>query len=385
MNSQDGKGDRHVFALEQQEGSRCARAKTSQSPFPSPAPSPQPLAPAAQRRAFTLVELLVVITIIGILAALITGAAVNAMKAAARTRIKAEINSFDQAVEDDKNNSGGVYPPNCQTDGGVTINSDTVYNELRRYLNKRFPRSREPDTLVRALAGLGVAPANLPGGMTGSEALVFWLGGFSSDVNFPISGEGGPSYSIQGVAAADKVKLDPIENRRWALGIKPEQLAPRDAENYFDATDNRFIEYTINGQNRRINFWSYLAPGSPQPLVYFATPQVSVLTPAMDPPAAGPAVAFSGQAAEWADLQNFHAVKRANPIASTIVNAAVFANAGKFQILHCGLDERWGPMPQVAVNGAARLLYPNGPFTSDSYLADTLTNFSDSTLEDSQP
>ena len=39
-------------------------------------------------------------------------------------------------------------------------------------------------------------PDSLHGGMTAGEALVFWLGGFSSDPKYPISGEGGPSYRI---------------------------------------------------------------------------------------------------------------------------------------------------------------------------------------------
>ncbi|QDU90178.1 hypothetical protein Pla175_35800 [Pirellulimonas nuda] len=354
---------------------------------PARAPLARHSSLSTHHSAFTLVELLVVITIIGILAGLITVAAVNAMKAAARTRIKAEINSFDQAIEDDKNNSGGVYPPNCQTDGAGPVDETAVYNELRRYLAKRFPRSREPDGLVRALAGVATSGnPNLPGGMTGSEAVVFWLGGFSSDVNFPISGEGGPSYIDSANLNSPMAQADPIENRRWALGIKPEQLAPRDPDGYFDQTDNRYLVYpdpTFNGRSRRINFWSYLAPGSPQPLVYMAAPQVSGLTLQNDPPAAGPAVAFSGQASDWSQLQNVYAIKRTNPTAN--IQNSVFANAGKFQILHCGIDHRWGVLPQVNASGVSPLLYPAGPFAASEYLADTLTNFTDSTLEDSQP
>src|ERR1700759_1480649 len=66
------------------------------------------------RTAFTLIELLVVITIIGILAALITVAAVGALKNASRTRIKAEINQMANAMDDSKNKAT-AYPPNCQT------------------------------------------------------------------------------------------------------------------------------------------------------------------------------------------------------------------------------------------------------------------------------
>src|SRR3954468_7308314 len=67
------------------------------------------------RAAFTLVELLVVITIIGILASLITVAAIGAMKTASRTRIKAELNQIGGGFEESKNKTT-VYPPNCETD-----------------------------------------------------------------------------------------------------------------------------------------------------------------------------------------------------------------------------------------------------------------------------
>jgi len=67
-------------------------------------------------RAFTLVELLVVITIIGILASLIVVAAVGALKTAARTRIKAELNQIAGGVDECRNKTN-AYPPNCQTDG----------------------------------------------------------------------------------------------------------------------------------------------------------------------------------------------------------------------------------------------------------------------------
>src|SRR5436305_1151311 len=75
------------------------------------APRSSVLAP----RAFTLIELLAVITIIGILAALITVAAVGALKNAQRTRIKAEINQMANAFDEYKNKTT-AYPPNCQTD-----------------------------------------------------------------------------------------------------------------------------------------------------------------------------------------------------------------------------------------------------------------------------
>ena len=48
-------------------------------------------------------------------------------------------------------------------------------------------------------------------------ALVFWLGGFSSDPSYPISGPGGPSYAVQTPSRAHQE--DPIEQRPWLLDV----------------------------------------------------------------------------------------------------------------------------------------------------------------------
>src|SRR4051812_46442159 len=84
------------------------------------------------RTAFTLVELLVVITIISVLAALITVAAIGALKKAQEARIKAEINQIATAVDEYKNKTT-AYPPNSQTDSGGPIDEVGVMNDVRRH------------------------------------------------------------------------------------------------------------------------------------------------------------------------------------------------------------------------------------------------------------
>src|SRR6516225_9381905 len=104
--------------------------------------------------AFTLVELLVVITIIGILAALITVAAAGALKRAHQAQIKTEMNQLDMAFQTYRDNSGS-YPPNCvdlvsPSNWSATIQSQ-VFADLKRHFKQAFPRSREPDTLLQLL------------------------------------------------------------------------------------------------------------------------------------------------------------------------------------------------------------------------------------------
>jgi prepilin-type N-terminal cleavage/methylation domain-containing protein len=335
---------------------------------------------------FTLVELLVVITIIGILASLITVAAAGALKRAHQAQIKTELNQLDMAVQTLRDNAGS-YPPNSQTDVGVDADESidaahklAVYTDLKRFFNQAFPRHREPPALIAALAGVdtnGVALSGsnqLQGGMTAGEAIVFWLGGFSSDPKYPISGEGGPSYAYTGTVDA---RQDPITNRKMTFPFAVTRLVPRDAtDGLFDESKgSRFITYTDPqnaSQQRRINFWQYDAPKSEQPYIYF---DVSRHTPDdYDPPAA-PTV-------------HVHALKTIENLGTPNERLA-FANLDKFQILHCGIDDEWGTdlfdhtsYGQYKTDKTKFLAYPTGPFTGD--VADTIVNFSEATLAASQ-
>jgi hypothetical protein len=216
--------------------------------------------------------------------------------------------------------------------------------------------------------------------MTAGEALVFWLGGFSSDPKYPISGEGGPSYP------ASEDNHDPIESRGWVFPFSIDRLGPRDANGYFDESNNRFIEYTVTipGQNqnrpqmRRINFWQYTPRKSQQPFLYFDTSRHPP-TAEFDPPAA----------TEPSGVElHVHAFKK-KADSPTAVPPIEFINPQKFQILHSGDDDAWGEaFDQMSLHmitdPTQLLLFPDGPFVGE--VADTIVNFTTETkVEDAQP
>jgi prepilin-type N-terminal cleavage/methylation domain-containing protein len=355
------------------------------------------------RLAFTLVELLVVITIIGILAALLTVAAVGALKTARRAETKAELNQMDGGFNEVKNKST-AFPPNCQTDGsGGTnpINEARVFADLKRYMKLAFPRHQEPPELIAALVGLNPdgtsigAGQRMAGGLTAGEAVVFWLGGFSQDPRFPISGEGGPSYPVVdakagiNIAAADRYQADPIESRKWVFPCKVDRLGPRSADGYFDESKNRFYEYQLNppsGPKRRINFWQYTPRRSEQPYLYFDTSRYAPATSgtdSTDPPAATAITGFGDTPS--VPFYAFAFKKRSD--ASNASSALQFINPDKFQIIHCGINDRWDQetfRDRVSTqygNANNFLTYPDGPFTGD--IAETIVNFTTETkLED---
>ncbi len=139
---------------------------------------------------FTLVEILVVIVIIGILMAIAIPAISNALRNAKTTAQRLEINALDQAVKAYEAKYSD-YPP----DGS----SEAV---MMRHMRKLFPRMGEPDlSLMPKLVDDSTTntPGNFsPVAMDRAEALVFFLGGFSKNIQNPLTGPGGPIALIPG-------------------------------------------------------------------------------------------------------------------------------------------------------------------------------------------
>ncbi|WP_164103376.1 type II secretion system protein [Candidatus Laterigemmans baculatus] len=133
-----------------------------------------------QARGFTLVEVLIVITIIGVLAGLLIPAIGVVIERGKVGRIKMEVTSLAMAAEA-YHNKYGDYPPDF-SDWGV----------VQRHFRKAFPRMASGEMTLLTNLTHDSSGNFIPVAIDRAEALVLTLGGYSSDPVNPLTGPGGP-------------------------------------------------------------------------------------------------------------------------------------------------------------------------------------------------
>lgn len=341
-----------------------------------------------RRRAFTLVEMLVVITIIGVLVSLASVAVFKALETAKKARIKMEITNLESAIEAFRQKYND-YPPSF-----VDATKKPILDELRRFIAKAFPRCTA-DTEIAAIprydGSYPTAPtsssapftSNKPA-MTPAQALVFWLTSVSKDVTRPFSAPA--SVERQSFFDFDKTRfLDAQSFQAWS-----------------PASNTVPVYQPVSGKNQpyyyfaaRDYIWHVIGRGNPPP----------------DPPTNYPGQVWPVPYLTWptwdANSNGALDASSTGPELFTDTNGnlvlasfnALCANPKTFQIISAGLDGDFGAIPKTTtIKTAVKISstpgyfiywksYPDGKgYDSNGADDDNITNFCEKNgLGDAKP
>ena len=133
-----------------------------------------------QRSGFTLVELLVVITIIAVLAALITPAVFQARRSGQISAIKAEIDLLHMAMMHYKNEYGS-FPPAADSVLSMTPLPGSI---AAKHIKRLFPRVADGAVSTQLAAGFPSSAS--PTTLNTTNALSYWLMGYTGNPTSPL-------------------------------------------------------------------------------------------------------------------------------------------------------------------------------------------------------
>ena len=293
----------------------------------------------AHRPAFTLVELLMVVTIIGILIGLLLPAVYYGMQSIKKGAIGIELQTLASSVEQYKNKHGS-YPP----DGSSFRDFELHYKGIFRQM--------AASEFVAVAAACD--PSNgAPGGyMDPPEALVFALGGFSTDPLHPFTGPGGP---IQAVSSGGYNGYQYNTDRNEPI------YEFKDAQLSIDTSSGAALstEESEFGLGTNDAMPVYRAPwGKRAPFVYFEQKSYSF--------AAGTGWFFNNYSIGGAHgyARPYKTDKLNTNVAATPANAEryfKYANDRSFQLISAGLDDNFGGLAMASgSSGPVLFKYPVG-------------------------
>lgn len=342
-----------------------------------------------KRRAFTLVELLVVVVIIGVLVGLISAAAVPAIRKARETRILTEISQLEIALNEHKG-TAGEYPPDF---GGLDAEDLGIqqqeHDRILRHLVRVFPRYRPGqssgstkatpwerfrDDVDLSWNGIldGRPDVNL---IRPDTAVAFWLGGmpgrdddphivmgFSANPANPFAMNGSRLPSL---FEFDERRLKRVEQTGWIRYITDHVQNPSGG----DVPPYVYFRAFQGGYARNIGVTG-LAPGQ-----VYVLGSISSFLPRVAIEGCGIAVPYAGSFNE----------------PRTGEYRVVWPNGNGFQIVHPGLDGEyslegdWNNDGVVDGNDSASSVMLHATDPTDGNLTapedDNLTNVSEGRLD----
>ncbi len=289
---------------------------------------------------FTLVELLVVITIIAVLAGIAIPVIGMAQRKAAATATRMEIAEIEKAAHSYANEYGDLPP-----DGSSWV-------VMNRHLNKAFPKISAVDRtlLYNMCHEPNVAASNNPSGSTfypvaidRAEAIVLFLGGLSADESRPFTGPGGPFQYIGTVGTDSPVEPDSYQyntdrnSPRMDMDLARLTLAQLPNPTAAPSTSNRVLS-SDDGDL----IPTYVPNRRQAPYVYFdsRTYGYVVDTPISTLPYNG--FAQGGFGAVRPYKTNLNPPGGGSYTAATVPEALRWQNPDSFQIIAAGQDDHFG-------------------------------------------
>ncbi len=369
---------------------------------------------------FTLVEILTVIVIIGILAGIAIPAITGALRTAKETAIRTEIDVMAQALASYKLEHG-EYPPDFFDWDAVERHFRKAFpnidnNELRILAQFTHYDSSMNRTTASGPADprTGSAFAHYPHAIDRAEALVFCLGGFSSDKKRPFTGQGGPLVLVSGATlpspatGADYLLFQYNSERDtgfFDFDVANLSLFLHESGGPLNGVVTSPYVYTIDEDHAGTNngtggmlpiadnalsfryfadpFPTYHPPNSERPLVYFNSRDYDLAWGANKTTAWNSAPAnnhhFQNVYLPSAPTASFPETGVARPYASSVVDTTPpttiqgmpvqttvlqFAEDKKFQIVSAGIDDNYGGVIGAGWGGGAAgiAVYPSGAY-----------------------
>lgn len=333
-------------------------------------------APTSRRTAFTLIELLMVIAIIGILVGLVVPAVMYAMTTVKQRAISMDVQTLANAVDQYKNKYGD-YPPDG-TDATI----------FTRHCRKLFP-NMAPSELALVIAGSNCSTRPSGGVMDPPEALVFFLGGFSKDSVHPFTGTGGPFVATP-TGSKSPYQYNVDRNEPLYEAFSGGQLTI----DTFNDNGNEItvsVDETTFGKPTPSGFPGDLIPvyhpkGLQAPFVYFDSrtySQAGMFFNHYDLGGYGVARPYKAGKGEGYDVNTKYAYVTGTSPAQIANNDNYYryVNDRTYQIISAGLDDSYGGLPNPQSGPPLFFCYPNGVSLDITKPADQpkLTRYSENT------